>query len=448
MNMSLILLISLFWAGMLAWMLIEYLILRFEVKHPKQEQNSSITVKSKKRIIWFTDTISDLNGVSVTLRNIGWLSHRRGDDITMVSSLCDNEIDDSLPPNLINFKPLIHFSIPHYETLTAKIPNPFSFLTLLLKKRPDEVFISTPSFVGLFALIFAKILGIQATAIYHTDFSVLVYNILNKKGLHYYFIDIFTKQFYLNADRILVPSDKYIEILKTRGYPADRMSIFHRGIDTNMFRPDVSDRSLLAQYGLEPTETHLLFSGRISEDKKISYLIESVRPIIKENNTINLVFAGAGPDLDKFKDRFKDEKNIHFLGQLKNSELASLYAAVDLFVFPSEMDTFGMAVLEAQACGIPAIVSNVGGPQNIIKDRETGFVLSAADDNMHQWSTTIRTITEWIAARDFRYLNLCSNARDRVLKHFDFYKILDNYVSVETSAAVFNQTEEEARNMI
>ena len=68
---------------------------------------------------------------------------------------------------------------------------------------------------------------------------------------------------------------------------------------------------------------------------------------------------------------------------LNRKELPEIFSLSDIFVFPSNTDTFGMAVLEAQACGLPAIVTDIGGPQEIIKNNETGYIVST--DNPDEW---------------------------------------------------------------
>ena len=83
--------------------------------------NSNTGGSRKKRILWLTDTIIDLNGVAVTLKNIGWLAHKRGDEIYIVSSLGEHELNDSLPPNYVNLKPLlnIYFAVARQFSLIA-----------------------------------------------------------------------------------------------------------------------------------------------------------------------------------------------------------------------------------------------------------------------------------------------------------------------------------------
>jgi glycosyltransferase involved in cell wall biosynthesis len=70
---------------------------------------------------------------------------------------------------------------------------------------------------------------------------------------------------------------------------------------------------------------------------------------------------------------------VHFLGNCDDAQLVPLYSSSDLFVFPSRTDTLGQVVMEAQACGLPTIVSNEGGPKESIEDNVTGLVLASND---------------------------------------------------------------------
>ena len=65
---------------------------------------------------------------------------------------------------------------------------------------------------------------------------------------------------------------------------------------------------------------------------------------------------------------------VFFLGYLTGDELSTVYASSDVFVFPSTTDTYGNVVLEAQASGLPVVVSNIGGPKEIIRRDVSGFV--------------------------------------------------------------------------
>ena len=89
-----------------------------------------------------------------------------------------------------------------------------------------------------------------------------------------------------------------------------------------------------------------------------------------------------------------------------------------MLVFPSETDTFGMSVLEAQACGLPALVSHIGGPRNIIRDGETGFVINT--DALELWTRKIEEIVGWIKSGDRRYSSMCNASVQLVHDNYDF----------------------------
>ncbi len=427
MNITLVQAIVVFWLGLLLWILAEYLIYRVQTVLQKSDGK-----RTQKRIFWFTDTINDLNGVSVTLKNIGWLSHKRGDDLYIISSLLKSKMDESLPPNYINLSPVIHFKMPYYKTLDANIPSIFRIIHLFLKYKPDKVFISTPSAVGTFALIVSKIFGKKVTAIYHTDFTMQAYNLLGRTTFIVHFIELYTKFFYSFVDRMLVPTPEYINILKNRGLSHKNTGIFKRGIDTNKFHPIPSARrDFHSRYGIRPG-INLLFSGRISKDKNIDFLIKAFRQTMGKtgmDKNVNLIFAGDGPAYNEYSSHYYADASIHFLGFIQNHKLPEIYSSADLLVFPSETDTFGMAVLEAQSCGIPALVSHIGGPRNIVQDGVTGYIVRTDSDT--EWTRKLLELIPLIESHDPLYSGLCIAAREHVLKQYDFYRILDNYLAAE-----------------
>ncbi|MBN1498550.1 MAG: glycosyltransferase [Spirochaetes bacterium] len=392
---------------------------------------------NKKRILWFTDTINDLNGVSVTLKNIGWLAHKRGDDIHIVSSVLEDEFDDTLPPNLINLVPMFNFKLPYYENLKVKVPSFLKMIDTLYKYQPDEIFISSPSVVGLFGLLFAKLFGIKCTTVYHTDFTMQAKNIIGEDSPLVSAIEVYTKWFHEASDKILVPSAEYIDILMKRGFDRKMMDIFHRGINTDIFKPIENSKKLVQIKYSIPEGINLLFAGRISEDKNIDFMIEAITPVMNKNKNVNLIFAGDGPYLQTLKEKYSEKANFFFLGTIPNKLLPEIYSASDLLVFPSETDTFGMVVLEALACGTPALVSQTGGPKNIVKDAETGYILDTG--SLELWKEKIDEMVMHIENNSHKYLHLAHGSRKHVLENFDFEKILDNFIKTEKNSMLNQQ---------
>jgi glycosyltransferase involved in cell wall biosynthesis len=91
-----------------------------------------------------------------------------------------------------------------------------------------------------------------------------------------------------------------------------------------------------------------------------------------------LVIVGDGPYLAELRERYA-HPGIAFPGFMKGRDLARAYASADAFVFPSTTDTYGNSVLEAQASGLPSLVSDEGGPKEIIAPDRSGFVLPGHD---------------------------------------------------------------------
>jgi glycosyltransferase involved in cell wall biosynthesis len=123
----------------------------------------------------------------------------------------------------------------------------------------------------------------------------------------------------------------------------------------------------------EDREAILGFVGRLSVEKNIALLVELERELPRLGVTkFKFLIVGHGSHEAWLRERLH---RAEFTGVLRGEELARAYARMDLFVFPSHTDTFGNAVLEAQASGVPAIVTPDGGPKTIVRAGETGLVV-------------------------------------------------------------------------
>ncbi|MEM6315679.1 MAG: glycosyltransferase, partial [Planctomycetota bacterium] len=130
----------------------------------------------------------------------------------------------------------------------------------------------------------------------------------------------------------------------------------------------------------------LLYVGRVSVEKNLPLLAEAFKQVAARRDDVRLVVAGVGPYLEAMKAELAGLP-VHFTGPLDDDQLRPLYAGADLFVFPSRTDTLGQVVMEAQASGLPAIVSETGGPRETIDDNVTGIVRPATDARV--WATAI-----------------------------------------------------------
>lgn len=140
--------------------------------------------------------------------------------------------------------------------------------------------------------------------------------------------------------------------------------LMQRGVDTALFHPkhrDRTDNSFVIGY-----------VGRLTVEKNIHQLAEIERALQDSGmNDWRFLIVGQGAEEGWLKSHLQ---KADFTGVLKGEELARAYANMDVFVFPSRTDTFGNVVLEALASGVPAVVTDSGGPRFVLQPGETGFV--------------------------------------------------------------------------
>jgi len=321
-------------------------------------------------------------------------------------------LNDELPPNILNLPYIYEFTMPYYDKYKLKVPSILKALELIDRYQPDEIIISTPGPVGLMGLLVAKYLNVKCSGIYHTDFTMQANEIVNNESISQ-IIEQAMRWFYSAMDEVYVPTNEYIALLEQRGIEHHKMRLFKRGIDTKLFAPDPAARAAMMKRYNIPEGTFLLFAGRISQDKNLDFLLEIQNRLLIRHPDTQLIIAGDGPYMRTFREKASIVNNVHILGEIKYHDLPVLYAGSDLFVFPSNTDTFGMVVLEAQACGLPAIVSNQGGPKEVIRDHATGLIIPTNQPDL--WVQTIRDLIEKIKIGDKYIFYLKTEARQRTL---------------------------------
>ncbi|MBN2279424.1 MAG: glycosyltransferase [Candidatus Marinimicrobia bacterium] len=401
-------------------------------KHLLSQLKKNSKQKNDKKILWLTDTITDLNGVAETLKKIGWIAARNGRHLVIASSLTGQEEQLNLPPNFVNLPFLYSFSLPYYKTLQPTIPSILKSLKIFEEINPDEIYISTPGPVGLLGLLAGKLLNLKCTGIYHTDFTFQLKSIADD-GAAVRATENYTKWFYDQLDEIRVPSHVYIDMLENRGFNKNKMKIFKRGIDGNLFAPtEKKPESIRDKYGIKNGNI-LLFAGRISKDKNLDFLF-NIFQLMKENDPeLNLMIVGDGPYLESLISKYDKDPKVYFTGKLDRNILPELYSIADVFVFPSNTDTFGMVVLEAQACGLPAVVSNQGGPGEIIINDRTGYALPTVDAS--NWKMKIDHYLDLKKNNAPEYYKLRNNIRVNTLANANWDNVLNDIFDTNPVAA-------------
>jgi glycosyltransferase involved in cell wall biosynthesis len=240
-----------------------------------------------------------------------------------------------------------------------------------------RIHVSTPGTVGLLGLLIARLMDIPVAGTYHTDIPQYVRSLTNDEFLEQVAWSYMT-WFYSQMEEVMVPSVGTREQLLARGLSAERMKPLPRWVDTDTYSPAMRNQGFWNGRGIGAGRMVLLYVGRVSREKGLELLVEAFRELVDAGTGVALAVIGDGPYRDEMEQTLNGYP-VAFTGYLAGDELRMGYASADLFVFPSATDTFGNVVLEAQASGLPVVVSDEGGPRELMIEGETGAVFRAGN---------------------------------------------------------------------
>ena len=359
-----------------------------------------VALQNHKRA-WFTDTLEDVNGVATTIRKMTAAGAAAGKELVVVASRSDLQLSD-IP--IKNFPPIGEFELPEYELQKLSFPPILQMLDYVQRERFTEIIISTPGPVGLTALLAAKMLNLQTSGIYHTDFPQYI-RILTEDSFLESVAWGYMHWFYGQLDTVFVNSEEYKQSWIKRGFDPAKLKILPRGLDTELFHPGRRDSAFFEKFGASNGELRLLYVGRISREKDLDLLADAYRRLRKEGLPVRLFVVGHGPYSEALAKSLPD---AFFTGYLRGTELATAYASADIFVFPSTTDTFGNVILEAQASGLPVVVSDSGGPKELVAHKANGLITRS--HNVEDFTDAIRALVTDQTLRE----RMANSARDSV----------------------------------
>lgn len=334
----------------------------------------------------FTDTLEDINGVARFIRDMGEQARAAGRDFTIHTSIKAPKIHDP-PFSRHNFDPLISSVMPYYPQLSVALPPAWSMLHWAEEQQFDIIHCSTPGPVGLCGWLIARWLKLPFAATYHTDFPAYADRLTGSRVITGG-TTTFMKLFYRGAAVVFSRSREYEQILIDLGVKPDRLRTIKPAINLQKFNPSYRDPSVWDSLGVkEPLR--LLYVGRISVEKSLPLLVEAYKALCRQRKDVAWVVVGEGPYVEPMR-RELAGLPAYFPGVLGDRELARLYASADLFAFPSRTDTLGQVVMESQACGLPVLVSDEGGPKTIVVHGETGRVVPGV--NPDDWRDAIAAL--------------------------------------------------------
>lgn len=336
----------------------------------------SSPVPTGVRMAHFTDTFYEINGVASTLRQSADVAERLGKDLAILT--CERDKPSELKC-VKNFTPISVYELPEYPEQKLYCPPFLEMLNHCYEAGFTHIHSATPGPVGLAALAIARILGLPIYGTYHTALPQYAWALTEDPAVEE-LVWKYTLWYYDQMDAIFVPSRSTFQELAAKGIAPEKIRLFPRGIDTVRFHP--AKRNAVLDKEVSPSKAlRLLYVGRISREKNLPVLERAFKSLVsrlKDPSSIHLVVVGDGPYLAEMKQHLRGLP-CTFTGYQQGEALPAIYASCDLFVFPSTTDTFGNVVLEAQASGLPVVVTDKGGPCENMLPGETGLVVPPDD---------------------------------------------------------------------
>jgi glycosyltransferase involved in cell wall biosynthesis len=297
-----------------------------------------------KKILIVTDNLPDqINGVVTTYKNIEACAIR------------DNYSVVYLDPRWFRY-----VDCPGYNEV--KIAFPWNVGKILEEISADHIHIATEGCIGMRVRQYCDKRGIRYNTAYHTKFPEGLRKLFGvPESLTWRFV----RWFHKHSGKVLTTTETMVKDLKKHGFDGDVIA-WTRGVDREIFNQSYRHDNINGKY--------LLCVSRVSKEKNLEKFFEL------EYSGYQKIMVGDGPMLETYK---KQYPNVHFTGFKTGKDLARYYANAEVFVFPSQWETFGIVMIEAMACGTPVAAFPCDGPLDVIDQGETGFMNENLQDAVH-----------------------------------------------------------------
>jgi phosphatidylinositol alpha 1,6-mannosyltransferase len=311
------------------------------------------------RIALVTESfLPDVNGVAHSVVRTAEHLLARGHEPLVIAPQPPQRVHVDVPYPVVRISSL---PMPGYPQIRLGLPT--RALNSALRQHGTEVVhLASPFFLGAWGAAAAKTQKLPTVAVYQTDVAAYarLYHLGMTEGAAWAWI----RKVHNSAARTLVPSSESAAALATHG--VQRVHLWRRGVDDERFNP--RHRSEGIRRALAPNGEVLVgFVGRLAVEKQVDLLAETSRL-----PGVRLVIVGDGPAAPNLR---KALPEATFLGVRGGAQLARIYASLDVFVHTGPYETFGQAVQEAMASGVPVVAPAAGGPLDLVQDSRTGYLV-------------------------------------------------------------------------
>ncbi|MGY1840355.1 MULTISPECIES: glycosyltransferase [unclassified Modestobacter] len=307
-----------------------------------------------------------VNGVvNSVLRLVDHLAVRGHDPVVLAPSGADYESRCGARVQVVTV-PAVR--LPRYRQLQLARPTG-DLISVVRRLAPDVVHLASPAVLGRAAGLAARSLGVPIVAAFQTDLAAYAqrYRLPGGPAAAWRLL----RTVHGTADLTLAPSSATAAALQRHGIGP--VALWPRGVDLEQFCPARRDPALRAE--LAPGGELLVgVVARLALEKRL----ELLGPV-SELPGVRLVVVGDGPQRRALT---RAMPRARFLGQLGGAGLGAVVASLDLFVHPGPDETFCQAVQESLAAGVPAVVAASGGPLDLVRHRENGWLWAGDDPHL------------------------------------------------------------------
>jgi phosphatidylinositol alpha 1,6-mannosyltransferase len=320
---------------------------------------SAVTLTAVRIAIVTESFLPHVNGVTNSVCRVLEYLARHGHEVLVIApGPGPDDHDDRL--RLTPGVPL-----PFYRSFVVGLPT--RQVTAALRDfRPDVVHLASPLMLGTSGIAAARRLDVPTVAVFQTDLAGFArrYGLRGADSIVWAWL----RHIHERTDRTLVPSRPTLNELRRRGFP--RLALWARGVDDQRFHPRHRSEELRAR--LAPGGEVLVgYVGRLAPEKRPWMLSE-----LSDLPGVRLVVVGDGPAKRRLERLLPEAV---FTGFRTGAELSELVASMDVFVHTGADETFGQAVQEGLAAGLPVVAPASGGPLDLVRPGHNGLLYPPDD---------------------------------------------------------------------
>jgi glycosyltransferase involved in cell wall biosynthesis len=323
---------------------------------------------SQQHICIVTETYPpEVNGVALTLSHLVKGLRENGHTVSIIPPRQREVNSDhvALDPSTTLVRGL---PLPGYRGLQFGLPAGRLFHRTWTRDRPHVVYVATEGPLGWSAVCAAEQLNIPAFSGFHTNYHS--YSRHYRLGWLERLVFKYLCGFHNRSTGTLVPTADLRDRLQSLGFR--NVSFMGRGVDSYLFTPRHRCDNLRRDWGVSDSDLTLLYVGRLAPEKNLALAVEAYRSMKKRRPSIKFVIVGDGPLRASLQNEHQD---LIFRGTQTGEQLAKHYASADIFLFPSETETFGNVTLEAMASGLVVVAYDYAAARIHIRHGETGILV-------------------------------------------------------------------------